>query len=144
MSLDTGLIDYIKSIFISQFKILVDRRIMRSTHCIEIKLLEYLHILADGSLVHRMSQLRMLHMSTLSVDLYRLSVKIEYAVDYLSLLEADPLYHFINDLARIVLERHLKIVKVRGFRCPFLRCGNSGPEVNLSAATLGNRNLLIH
>ena len=56
-----GLIDDEEAVFVGQIQILVHRRIVGGTHAIEIKAFEDLHILPDGGLVHRMTQLRMLH-----------------------------------------------------------------------------------
>jgi hypothetical protein len=78
-----------------------------------------------------MSQLGMLHMSTLGINFYRLSVQIEYTVDDLGLPETYSLGDLINDISFCILKCHLKVIKVRRFCSPLLWSKHLGRKTTL-------------
>ena len=55
MRLGASLVDDVEAIFVSQFQILVHRRVVRGAHSVEVMLFQNLHVLADGLLVHGMT-----------------------------------------------------------------------------------------
>ena len=54
MGLSASLVDDVEAIFVGQFQVFVDRRIVRCSYGIEVMLFQYLHVLADNLLVHGM------------------------------------------------------------------------------------------
>ena len=114
-------VEDIQAVLVRKFEIAVHGRIVRSAYSVEIELLEYLHILADGGFVHRVSGLRMLHVGVDRADLDGLAVQQEYAVPDLGLLESEPGVHAVEDLARSVLQFEREVVKVGGLGRPFER-----------------------
>ena len=91
-----GLVDDEQTVLVSEIEVFVHRRIVRSTHGVEVEALEYLEILADDIFGHCVASHRMLHMRVDCAYLELLSVKIEHTVADFSLLEADTLGDLIH------------------------------------------------
>ena len=99
MCLVSGLVENIETVLVRELEIAVDRRIVRSTHPVEIELLEYLHIPPYSGLVHLVSGLGMLHVGIDGLDLDGLAVQQEDPVLDLGFLETYLLRHPVYDLS---------------------------------------------
>ena len=137
MGLVACLVEDIQTVLVGELEIAVHRRIVRSTHSVEIELLEYLHILADGGLVHLVSRLGMLHVRVDGFDLDGLAVQQEHSVLDLGLLETYLLRHLVYDLSGTVRQRKRKVVKVRSLGSPFQRGLNQAHKPRRTFAARG-------
>ena len=115
----TGLVENIEAVLIRELEIAVDRRIVRSTHSIEIELLEYLHVTPYRRLVHLVPGLGMLHVGIDGLYLYGLAVQQENTILDLSLLETDLLCHPVDYLSGTIRERQRQVIEIWGLGRPF-------------------------
>ena len=99
MCLVACLVDDIQTVFVGQLQIFVHRRIVRGAHGIEVVLLQYLHVLANGLFVHGMSQFGMLHVGVCGIHLDGLSVQEECLMSDLCLLESHLATDLLHDVA---------------------------------------------
>src|SRR5512133_2425189 len=83
-------INYVNTIFIGQFEIPDNRRIMRSSHTVNVELFQYGHILSDSCLIHSMPGYGMLHVAVDPVKVNMYTIQVEDLVPDLSLFETDP------------------------------------------------------
>ena len=109
------LVNNVESIFVREFEVLVDRRVVGSAYSVEIELLEYLHILAYHLFGHHVAKFRMLHVRALGVDFERHAVEVEYSVPDLSFLEAYLLGDAVDCPASLAFEAEGEFIEGRGF-----------------------------
>ena len=139
VGLVAGLVDNIQAILVREVQVLVDGRVVGRTHCVEIELLEDLHVLTDSGLVHRMAQFGMLHVGALGDHLERLSV------DDFGFLEADAFCDLVHDAAGRIMKRHGEVVEVGRFRRPLLRGSDAGAQGDSFAPARGDGDgILLH
>ena len=124
MSLCARLVNDVEAILVGQFQILIDRRIVRRTHSVEVVLLQYLHIAANGLLVHGVSQFGVLHMAVGGIHLDGLAVQIERLVPYLRLLEAHLARNLLHHVARLAEQFQLQVVEHGRLAGPLVGIGN--------------------
>ena len=121
VSLSTSLVDDIQSILVGKFQIPVHRRIVRGAYSIEVVLFQYLHILADGLLVHGVSQFRVLHVRIDGTYLDGLSVEEECLMSDFRLLESHLAADLLHHLASLVQQFQFQGVEGRCLTGPLVR-----------------------
>ena len=124
MCLGASLVDDVKSIFVSQFQILVDRRVVRSAHTVKVMLFQYLHVLTDGLLVHGMTQFGVLHVCIGGIHLDGFSVQIESLMSDFRLLESHLAGDFLHHCARLIQQFQLESIEHRSFASPLVGIGH--------------------
>ena len=124
MRLVACLVDDVETVFIGKLQILVDRRVVGSANRIEVVLLQYLHVLADGGFVHHMSQFRVLHVGVGGIHLDGLSVEVEHLVADFRFLESHLAGDLLHDSARLVEQFEIQLIEHRSFSGPLFGIGD--------------------
>ena len=96
VSLVPALVKDVQAVLVCELQITVHGWIVRCSYAVEIELLEYFHVAADGGLVHGVACLGVLHVRVDCAHFYGLPVEVEHAVLHLRLLESYLLCHLLQ------------------------------------------------
>ena len=129
MSLVACLVDDVEAILVGQLQVFVNGRIVRGAHGVEVVLLQYLHIAADGLFVHGVSQFGMLHVGVGGVHLDGLSVQEEGLVADLGLLESHLARDLLHHGTRLAQQFQLQSVEHGRLAGPLVGIGDERREL---------------
>src|SRR5690606_32243560 len=102
MSFNACLINNIQSIFISQLQILCNWWIVRSPYRINIELLQYFKVFPNGSFIHSVPQIWMLHVRVYTVYFDGLAIEVENLIADFSFFKTNTTRNYFFGFSFIV------------------------------------------